>query len=60
MAGPNEIKFGTVNIQIHLNLFRSHNLQTDDINDTSLSIEEVIDLLNPAFIGNNDSFILLF
>ena len=36
---------------------RPCNLQTDDINDTSLSIEDVIDLTNPAFIGNNDSFI---
>ena len=51
-------------VNIHSDSFepisRSRNLQTDDINDTSLSIEEVIDLSNPAFIGNNDSFILLF
>jgi len=32
-------------------------LQTDDINDTSLLIEDVIDLSNLAFIRNNDSFI---
>ncbi len=32
-------------------------MQTDDINDTSLLIEDVIDLSNLAFIRNNDSFI---
>ncbi|CAB5384002.1 unnamed protein product [Rhizophagus irregularis] len=34
----------------------SQNLQSDDdngINDTNLSIEEIVDLSNPAFIGNN-------
>ncbi|CAG8637790.1 16015_t:CDS:2, partial [Racocetra persica] len=29
----------------------------DEINDDDLLIEEIIDLSNPAFIGNNDSFI---
>ncbi|CAG8655697.1 11754_t:CDS:2, partial [Racocetra fulgida] len=33
------------------------NIQLDEVNDTNLLIDEVIDLSNPAFVGNNNSFI---
>ncbi|CAG8794825.1 18089_t:CDS:2, partial [Gigaspora rosea] len=33
------------------------NMQLDDMDGTNLLIEEIIDLSNPAFIGNNNSFI---
>ncbi|CAG8537482.1 14099_t:CDS:2, partial [Gigaspora rosea] len=32
------------------------NMQLDDIDETNLLIEEIIDLSNPAFVGNNNSF----
>jgi hypothetical protein len=32
-------------------------MQSDDANNTNLLIEEIIDLTNPAFVGNNNSFI---
>ncbi|CAG8847626.1 26017_t:CDS:2, partial [Gigaspora margarita] len=32
-------------------------IQLDEINGDNLLIEEIINLSNPAFIGNNDSFI---
>ncbi|CAG8619359.1 11924_t:CDS:1, partial [Racocetra persica] len=35
----------------------SNHIQLDEINDDDLLIEEIIDLSNLAFIGNNDSFI---
>ncbi|CAG8645888.1 13204_t:CDS:1, partial [Racocetra fulgida] len=33
------------------------NMQLDEVNDTNLLINEVIDLSNLAFVGNNNSFI---
>ncbi|CAG8527159.1 17472_t:CDS:2 [Dentiscutata heterogama] len=35
----------------------SCNIRLDELNDTNLLIDEVIDLSNPAFVGNNNSFI---
>ncbi|CAG8830677.1 19320_t:CDS:2, partial [Racocetra persica] len=33
------------------------NMQLDKVNDTNLLINKVIDFSNPAFVGNNNSFI---
>ncbi|CAG8810883.1 12461_t:CDS:1, partial [Racocetra persica] len=35
----------------------NNNMQSDDVNNANLLIEEIIDLTNLAFIGNNNSFI---
>ncbi|CAG8706144.1 15682_t:CDS:1, partial [Racocetra fulgida] len=35
----------------------NNNIQSDDMDNTNLLIEEIIDLTNPAFIGNNNLFI---
>ncbi|CAG8825547.1 36301_t:CDS:1, partial [Racocetra persica] len=33
------------------------NMQLDEVNETNLLIDEVINLSNPAFVNNNNSFI---
>ncbi|CAG8776529.1 172_t:CDS:2, partial [Racocetra persica] len=38
-------------------IFEFNHIQLDEINDDDLLIEEIIDLSNLAFIGNNVSFI---
>ncbi|CAG8659301.1 13712_t:CDS:1, partial [Dentiscutata heterogama] len=34
-----------------------HNKWLEEINNNKLSIEEIVDISNPAFIGSNNSFI---
>ncbi|CAG8829955.1 18739_t:CDS:1, partial [Gigaspora rosea] len=34
-----------------------HNKQLEEINYNKLSIEEIVDLSNPAFVGSNNPFV---